>query len=251
MTKLAVCYERFSPRPKKKNRELQPKNDRERECESIEVQHDRTEAFCLAQGWPIVAHYDDPEKSGGSMKDREGLDAALAHVCKIRGVLVVYSLSRLVRDVGDGEAIRKRLERHRAGLASVTEIVSTTTAWGRAMFRLKMVFDQLEREQTAERTSDSMKRHQYAGGRRMGRPDRCPFGWRAVDGKGLEEEPAEQVAIRRIKELHAAGLSLRQICVRLDDEGIGRRGKNWKEAARLVGAILEREAEPRSTEGQP
>lgn len=79
--------------------------------------------------------------------------------------------------------------------------------------------------------------------KRMGRVDRCRFGWRLDphDGKKLLPDREEQATIRRAQFLAAAGESLREVCRRLDQEGRGRRGKPWTGAHSVLGAILDRE----------
>jgi site-specific DNA recombinase len=55
----------------------------------------------------------------------------------------------------------------------------------------------------------------------------------------LVDAPAEQQVIARIRELHAAGMSLRQIARTLDAEGVRpRRGRRWQD--RTVAKIVAR-----------
>ena len=197
--------------------------------------------FAAALELEIVGRYEDREKSGKTTIGREGLEAALSHVCRVRGVLVIFSLSRLSRNMGDAQRILERLTKRKASLASVSEVISTTTAFGRAMFGMNAVWCQLEREQTIERTVTAMHHHQYGpSARRMGRPDRCPFGFTAGPNGILEPEPTEQATIARIKELSATGMGHREITRQLDVEGIDRRGKSWKNGHGLIAAILHR-----------
>ena len=79
--------------------------------------------------------------------------------------------------------------------------------------------------------------------RRLGRADRLPFGWRLhpQNNKKLVPDREEQETIRRAQFLRAAGLSLREICRRLDQEGRGRRGKKWEGSHSVLGTILRRE----------
>ena len=85
---------------------------------------------------------------------------------------------------------------------------------------------QWEREAIGERTRDAM-RHKRANGERGGT---VPFGFRlAEDGKRLEEEPAEQDILARIRELKAAGHTTRQIAEELNRQGFTtRRGTAWR-----------------------
>jgi DNA invertase Pin-like site-specific DNA recombinase len=73
------------------------------------------------------------------------------------------------------------------------------------------------------------------GGFAYGSP---PYGRRAERGE-LGPDPDEQQVIARIRELHAAGASLREIARTLDAEGVRpRRGERWQD--RSVGRIVAR-----------
>ncbi len=82
--------------------------------------------------------------------------------------------------------------------------------------------------------------------KRIGRVDRLRFGWRLDphDDKRLLPDREEQETIRRAQFLAAAGVSLREICRRLDQEGRGRRGKTWEGSHSILGTILLRNKQP-------
>ncbi len=82
--------------------------------------------------------------------------------------------------------------------------------------------------------------------KRTGRVDRLPFGWRLDphDNKKLLPDREEQETIRRAQFLAAAGLSLREVCRRLDQEGRGRRGKKWQGSHSVLRTILLRNKQP-------
>src|SRR5262249_13627353 len=105
---------------------------------------------------------------------------------------------------------------------------NTRSPMGRFVFILFSALAELEREQVAERTSAAMLRHQ-AKGRRMTRPDRCPYGWRPdpSDPDRLVEDPEEQGTIRRIRHGRRPGRGLREFAHRLDTAGIACRGGPW------------------------
>ncbi len=260
--KKVVLYARFSPRPleaicpgckkpvKVRAEDVKAKTPcpecgtplENHTCDSIEKQVDRIRSWCHAMGYEIAAEYTDEDLSGGTTDGRTGFENAIKHACKIRGVLAAYDLSRLTRDVGDASAILKRLEKRRVELILIVERIDTTTPIGKCMYHVLAAFAQLYREQAAARTSFAMKKHQ-ANGRRMGRPDRIPFGFRASlsDPGAIEPDDAEQAAIAEIKALGNAGEAPRGICRVLDQRGILRRGKTWKTAHGLVAKILARQ----------
>jgi hypothetical protein len=82
--------------------------------------------------------------------------------------------------------------------------------------------------------------------KRMGRVDRCRVGWRPDPRNNAKLLPdrEEQETIGRARLLAAAGLSLREICRRLDQQGRDRRGKKWQNAHSVLGEILRRDKQP-------
>jgi site-specific DNA recombinase len=212
----AVLYARFSPRPSPD------------ECDSVEKQLERCRAYCLGHGYAVVAEYFDKDLSGGRADNRPGLQKAIAAACVRKAVLVVYSLSRLARCTKDAIDLAERLSSAGADLAVIQESVNTRSPMGRFIFTLFSALAQLEREQIAERTSSAMLRHQ-AKGRRMTRPDRCPYGWRPdpSDPGRLVADAAEQAVIARIRRERRQGRGLREIARALDVAGIACRGGRW------------------------
>lgn len=72
--------------------------------------------------------------------------------------LVIYSCSRLARDLPTLHAIVKQLEVWGVTLRSITEPhLNTKTATGRLMFNIQGAFDQFERDKIAERTTHGME----------------------------------------------------------------------------------------------
>jgi DNA invertase Pin-like site-specific DNA recombinase len=229
----ACIYTRFSPRPKEKAEE----------CDSIEKQRERCEAYCKANDYTVLAVYEEPEVSGGRADNRPQLQAALDQVCKEKATLVVYTLDRLARNVDDARAISKRLEKAGANLAILQMRVDTTTPYGKLFFTIVAAFAEFYREDIAQRTSKAMLRHQ-AHGRRMTRTDYCPYGkmpdrngpmHEASDENGnkvlrptqLVDCPEEQAVIDRICLEREQGKGLREIARLLDAEGITCRGRRW------------------------
>jgi site-specific DNA recombinase len=140
----------------------------------------------------------------------------LAEVCRLKGVLVVYSLSRLARSTKDALAIAERLDRAGADLVSLSEQIDTTTAAGKMVFRMLAVLAEFERDLISERTATAMAHLRQAGRRISGR---VPFG-NDLDGANLIPNKDEQAALRVIHRLRAEGLSLRAISRELQRRGI-------------------------------
>ena len=223
----AVLYARFSPRPNPD------------ECDSVEKQRERCRAYCEGHGYTITAEYHDKDVSGERADNRPGLQKAIARACERKAVLCVYSLSRLARCTKDAIDLAERLSAAGADLAVIQENVNTRSPMGRFIFTLFSALAQLEREQIAERTSTAMLRHQ-AKGRRMTRPDRCPYGWRPDPSEPdrLVEDADEQATIGRIREDRRRGRGLREIARRLDLAGVSCRGGRWSHTT--VRSVLRR-----------
>jgi DNA invertase Pin-like site-specific DNA recombinase len=198
-------------------------------------------AWCLAMDYPITGEYQDANESGASVDNRTGLDQAIGHVCKVRGILVVYDVSRLSRDIVDAGTILKRLHRARAELAMLVERVDTSTPVGQLTFNVLVSIAQFQREVNNLRTSTAM-RHRQANGQRMGRRDRCPFGMRVDpdDPKKMIEDPEEQETIAIILGRNEAGCGLTAICNFLDIAQRSRRGKTWARGRGTVASIVAR-----------
>jgi site-specific DNA recombinase len=195
---------------------------------SLEAQAARIKAYCCAQGWTIRDDdfYSDEGKSGKSMRSRPGLRKALDRVCELKGALVVVSLSRLCRSTLDAITISERIAKAKGHLVSISEKIDTTSATGRAFFRIVAVFAELESEQVAERTK-AIFDYKRALNQRMGQ---LAYGvGLAPDGVGLVELPSELETVKRIRQLRRDGWSLRKIARELTQRDVPtkRGSKRW------------------------
>ena len=98
----------------------------------------------------------------------------LSQVCRERGALVVYSLSRLARSTKDAILMAERLEKAGADLVSLSEAIDTTSAAGRLFFRLMAAMAEFERDVIAERTRTALA-YKRSRGERVSRY--APFGY--------------------------------------------------------------------------
>lgn len=157
------------------------------------------------------------------MRNRPALKQALDEVCKRRGVLVVYSLSRLCRSTKDAIAISERLNKCGADLCSLSEDINTATAAGKMVFKMLAVLAEFERDLVSERTCAALahKRSNGYAGRRQ-----TPFGYDVDDDGRLHKNTAEQGAIRLAQRLRRNGWTLWGIADELTRQGIKtKRGK--------------------------
>ncbi len=204
---------------------------------SLDAQRERIAAWCHGNGFNLAEVFVDAGLSGGRSDNRPGLQSALEAVCKAKGALIVYSLSRLARSTKDTLVIGERLDKANADLVSLSERIDTTSAAGKMMFRMLAVLAEFERDQIAERTTTAM-RFKAAQGQRVGR---VPFGHDlGADGTTLIQNPVEQQALAIIRELRSAGETLRGIAAELERRGIrSKEGKPWTHSTvqRIVNRI--------------
>jgi len=209
----AVLYARISPRPE--------------ENESVEHQLHQLRAACLSRGLVVLGDYQDVLRSGGTLRHRDGLQAAMDLACREKALLAVYTLSRFARNLRDAIHLYERLDAAGATLWALAGFqVDTSTPQGRLMFHFALALDQYFREELAARTSAAMLHYQEQG-RRMG--SRPRYGWR-LDEEGpkhkksglpcrLVPDSRGQAAIARMGELRGDGLSYRAIARLIREEG--------------------------------
>ena len=204
---------------------------------SLEAQEARIKAWCDFHGYQLKAVFTDAGISGCKAKNRPGLKAALKAVSR-GDVLVTYSLSRLARSVKDAIDTAEYLAKRKVGLVSITEnTIDTTSATGRMFLHVLSAINQFEREIDGERTREALQRRRQLGLKNGGD---VPFGYNANEGK-LVPNRREQVVIAEMKELKESGLSLRDICYRLNESGrVAKEGKAWSHVQ--VHRVLRREA---------
>jgi DNA invertase Pin-like site-specific DNA recombinase len=192
---------------------------------SLANQSERIAAWAKANGLEVSEVFTDAGISGKRADNRPALQQALDAVSKSKGILVVYSLSRMSRSVKDAITISERLDKAGADLVSLSERLDTSTASGKMTFRMMAVLAEFERDQLSERVASAMG-HLKAQNKRVGK---IPFGWDLLtDGETLEANQDEQKVIGKIMELHGQGLSLRAIAKTLNDQGVAAKtGNHW------------------------
>ena len=204
---------------------------------SLDMQKERVAAWCVANGYELTAVFVETV-SGGKTVNRPEVLKAISLVCKVRGVLVVYSLSRLARSVRDTLSIAERLDKAGANLASLTERIDTSSALGKMVFRLLSTLNEFERDQLSERTAGALA-HLRRANRKISA--RIPLGYDlATDGVTLVPNAAEQGVLSRVHELRVRGLSYAAIACEMKKAGIATKmGGRWHPST--VEAILRRQ----------
>jgi DNA invertase Pin-like site-specific DNA recombinase len=170
----------------------------------LEAQRTAILAEAQRRGWSEtdLTFVEDAGFSGKNL-DRPGIIAALDALRHRRAdTLVVSKLDRLSRSMLDFAGLMDRASRERWALVALDLGVDTSTPAGEAMASVLATFAQLERRLIGERTKDALAAKKAAGVR-LGRP------------VSISSNVASHIV-----DLRSAGLTLRDIVVRLQREGI-------------------------------
>jgi site-specific DNA recombinase len=202
---------------------------------SLDAQEAKVRAWADLNGADEVVIFRDEGLSGKRYDNRPGLVEGL-NIADKGDALVVYSLSRLSRSTRDTLEIADALAKKDADLVSLSEKIDTTTAAGKMVFRMLAVLAEFERDQVADRTRFALA-YKRENGEKTGGD--VPFGYRVRKGK-LYPHAAEQKIVKRIRELDAAGESLRGICRQLEAEGLRPRAGSGSWHPQAIQRIIKR-----------
>jgi len=192
--------------------------------DSLEEQEAQLRKYCEFRGFKIHQILIEKGRSAGNVH-RPKYQQLLRNIRdgKIQAV-VIKKIDRLSRSLLDFEELTKIFQANNVGFISLKENFDTTSAMGKAMLRVALVFAQLEREQTSERLIDVLEyranQGMYNGGPR-------PFGYTPID-KELTPHPKEKLVVSQIFEQFLDHGSTTQIAKFLNESGFKTRsGKAW------------------------
>ena len=172
---------------------------------SISMQLEICRRYVADRGGTVVLEKSDEFFSGkdlnrpGFAEIMKGLENGSAEW----DTLLVYKLSRMTRSLRDGADIFDKLFRQGRGFVSATENLDFSSPVGRAMLGMMQVFNQFEREQTAENTRNKMMQIASRGEWPVGKP---PFGYKRGE-KGdnkLYVDERKALIVRDIFEMYAS-----------------------------------------------
>lgn len=226
MTKQAIIYTRFSPRPSA------------RECDSCEKQVERCEAYCRQRGYNVFAVTSDPNVTGGEL-NRPGLSEAMGLLASHCRYLVVDSSDRLARDMLVNLTIRHQVEQAGATIEYANGSPCEDTPEGRLFQNMLAAFAAYERDRIRLRTKNGLERKRKNGERTTGK---IPIGWKKdpEDPKRLVVCEVERRAIVAACSFKREGLSSEEIAAELDYNLGPCRGNSW--SARTVRKLIKRHA---------
>ena len=124
------------------------------------------------EDWRVVDRYREEGKSGKNL-DRPEFKRLMADMEAGRvDTVVVQKIDRITRSLRDFYVLWETFQQHGVSFVSLHENFDTTSAVGRAMLKLILVFAELEREQTGERTKATLEYRAAQGLWGSGRPPR-------------------------------------------------------------------------------
>jgi len=144
--------------------------------------------------------------------------------------IVIYKLDRISRNLMDFTTMYKEFQEHKVEFCSVNETFDTSTATGRAMLKISMVFAEMERENIQLRVRDNYYQRIKTDGRWAGGPAPCGFqNSRTVDNKPTLAINGKEIGIVKYIFRNYAErphISLGILCRELTDLGYESRRKN-------------------------
>lgn len=205
---------------------------------SLDCQVEKIRGYCRLYELELVDTVTDVE-SGKSL-ERPGIETTVKMLDAgwVDGV-VITKLDRLSRSVKDWNSLIDGYFSEKAGkqLFSVGDSIDTRTAAGRLVLNVLMSVAQWEREAIAERTREALA-HKRAKGERI---SKSVFGFDIGRNGKLVPNEGEQAAAVRMREMRAAGSSLREIADEMDRLGVKtKEGRPW--AHQSVSRIVARPA---------
>lgn len=187
---------------------------------SLEAQQSAIEGYCALHGIKLVRIYKDI-MSGGK-DQRPGLLEALDTLERSADVLIVLKFDRLSRSIMHFcEMYERYFKSGEKELVAIRESIRLDSALGRALISILLVFAQMEREATGERTREAIH-HIRSSGYHFGK---VPYGKKTIAApdnprmKVLVEDEDEQAVIAQLKTWAAEGVGITEMAQRLNAEG--------------------------------
>ena len=188
---------------------------------SLEAQQAAISQYCALHELKLARIYQDV-LSGG--KDRRpGLQDALMHLDKSGDVLVVVKFDRLSRSIRHFCEIYETYFKDGAKeLVAIREAIRLDSALGRALINILLVFAQMEREATGERTREAIL-HIRQSGYHFGK---AAYGKKTIPAPDnprmriLVDDETELAVIAQLKAWAAEGIGITEMANRLNAAGI-------------------------------
>ena len=193
------------------------------EGESLDEQEQKLKQYCSWKGWTNFTVFREEGFSGKDLK-RPTYLRMMSDIQRGKiNTVIVKKIDRLSRSILDFEYVYKTYVDMGVDLISLQENIDASTAIGRSVIRIVLIFAQLEREQTSERTLDIMAYRAKQGLFNGGYPR---LGYDIdYENKCLVPNPAEIPIAKMIFETYLKLGSLSETASELNAKGY--RLKSW------------------------
>lgn len=188
---------------------------------SLDAQTAAIEQYCAAHGYKLTRICKDV--ISGGKDQRPGLQDALAQLQRSADILVVLKFDRLSRSIKHFcELYERYFKSGEKELVAIRESIKLDSSLGRALVSILLVFAQMEREATGERTREAV-RHIRQRGFHFGK---VPYGKRAIPAPDnprfriLVDEPEEQRVLAQIKGWLDERRGITEIATLLNEQGV-------------------------------
>ena len=196
---------------------------------SLDAQTAAIEQYCAAHGYTLLKICKDV--ISGGKDQRPGLQTVLDLLAGSADILIVLKFDRLSRSIKHFcELYERYFKDGRKELVAIRESIKLDSSLGRALVSILLVFAQMEREATGERTREAI-RHLRSRGYHFGK---VPYGMRATQApdnprfRVLVEEPSEQAVLLKLREWNTTGVTISEMASRLNADGVKPpQGEKW------------------------
>jgi len=220
---------------------------------SLEAQQSAIEGYCALHGIKLVKICKDVISGGKDV--RPGLQDALRTLQTSADVLIVLKFDRLSRSIKHFcELYETYFKDGTKELVAIRESIRLDSSLGRALVGILLVFAQMEREATGERTKEAIN-HIRKSGYHFGK---VPFGKRAIPApdhprmKILVDDEEELAVIAQIKEWAREGVGISEMADRLNARGAKPpQGETWTKSLIYNLRLRLRHISPRAHNERP
>lgn len=188
---------------------------------SLDAQTAAIEQYCAAHGYQLTRVCKDV--ISGAKDQRPGLQEALNLLGRGTEILVVLKFDRLSRSIKHFcELYERYFKDGTKELVAIRESIKLDSSLGRALVSILLVFAQMEREATGERTREAI-RHIKGRGYHFGK---VPYGMRAVPAPDnprfriLVEHPEEQAVLQQLRQWGEQGVQITEMAERMNAQGV-------------------------------
>jgi len=192
---------------------------------SIDEQRRKAEEYCNSKGYEIYRVYQDRGISGKNISGRPGVKELIKDVKdKKFGLLIVWKLNRLSRDLADILSIYNLLEKNNIAFRSLTEGFETETPAGKFQLNIMGAISEFERGTISENVKMGMiaraREGKWNGGVVLGYDVKeFPNEGKKRRNSALVINEEEANTVRRIFELYSKGNGYKAIVNSLNKDG--------------------------------